>query len=238
MQFSAILESKPSNSSGEPTQGGASVSFIISKNPRTLSLEENSSFYTTEVMDFWRPIYKSEALFDGKLSAYTYLKSLDITFHDYLEKSKLKKSEIDYFCFHCPFGKMVRKAARQIGDVDIEDTILYNTIIGNSCSASLYMCFVSLLDNSKKDLSNKRIGFFSYGSGSVAEFFSGKISEGYKNYLFSDENKKSLDSRSEISFEEYEMFRKNEFDRNDVYENCGSVRFSGIVDDKRIYERV
>lgn len=226
-----------SNSSGEPTQGGAAVACVISQNPRILSLEPISTAYTTEVMDFWRPVYKDEALFDGKLSAYNYLKSLEITFGDFLKKSNLSKSNIDHFCFHCPFCKVVRKSAKQIGGIDVEKTLIYNAIIGNSCSSSLYMSFISLLDNSEEDLSDKRIGFFSYGSGSVAEFFSGHIINGYKKLISSEGNKNSLSSRLEISFEEYEAFRKNKSVSKN-YENVGNVKLSGIIDDKRIYEKI
>ena len=226
-----------SDSSGEPTQGGAAVAMVISQNPRILSLEPFSSVYTTDVMDFWRPTYKEEALFDGKLSAYNYLKSLEITFSEFLKKSALSKSDIDRFCFHCPFCKVVKKAAKQVGNIDVEKTLIYNRIIGNSCSSSLYVSFISLLDHENEDLSEKRIGFFSYGSGSVAEFFSGCMVQGYKNLLSSEENRNSLSSRLEISFDEYEAFRKNEpISKN--YENIGNVKLSGMIEDKKNYEKI
>lgn len=223
------------DSSGEPTQGGAAVAAIISKDPRLMILEPYSAVCTREVMDFWRPIYKKDALFDGKLSAQNYLESLKITFAEYLKKSGLTKSDLDYFCFHCPFCKMVRKAAKLLAVDNIDNSIVYNSIVGNSCSASLYVSLISLLDNCSEDLTSKRIGLFSYGSGSVAEFFSGRIVENYREVLFSDDNRKQLSSRSEISFEEYEAFRTDSpIDRH--YENAGNVFLKTIENDKRIYE--
>ncbi len=229
----------PSNSSGEPTQGGGAVAMIVSESPRILELEPYSSVFTKEVMDFWRPIYKSEALFDGKLSAYNYLELLKITFDKYIKKSRLSKKDIDYFCFHCPFCKMAQKVARQIGDIDIHYTTIYNSVIGNSCSASLYISFISLLDNCLNDLTEKRIGFFSYGSGSVAEFFSGKVVPGYKRVLLSQRHKKDLEERIEISFEDYELFRKNTLPSNSKnYVNIGNLTLSNIIDDKRYYSKI
>lgn len=226
-----------SDTSGEPTQGGAAVAFIVSQNPRLLNIEPVSSVYSEEIMDFWRPIDKKEAIFDGKLSAYQYLRSLDIVFNDYLKQSGLSKTDIDYFCFHSPFGKMVRKAAKQIGYTDIENLLKYNSVIGNSCSASLYVGFISLLDHQAEDMSEKRIGFYSYGSGSVAEFFTGRMAPGYQKMLSSESNKTFLANRMEISFEEYETFRKFASDYK-RYENAGSLKLTGVIDDKRIYKKI
>ena len=53
-------------SPGEATQGCGAAALVISANPRLLSLEEPTGFYTEDVMDFWRPNYRSEALVDGK----------------------------------------------------------------------------------------------------------------------------------------------------------------------------
>jgi hydroxymethylglutaryl-CoA synthase len=232
-----ILKYSP-GSSGEATQGGAAVAMIISGNPRMLSVEKHSGIHTEDVMDFWRPIESREAFFDGKLSAYNYLKSMEISFKKYMEKSQILSSEIDYACFHAPFGKMAIKAARQIfRGKSIADTLVYNNVIGNSGSASLYICLVSLLDNSIDNLSSRRIGFYSYGSGSVAEYFSGIVCAGYSNLLSSQENILMLTNRIEISFEEYEKFCLEKRVDYNSYENIGSVKLSGIENGRRVYEK-
>lgn len=221
----------PQRSSGEPTQGGAAVAMIISANPRILEIESYCGVHTEDVMDFWRPAKSDEAFFDGKLSAYTYLKSMDIAFNEYLAKSKLSTAEIDYACFHAPFGKMAIKAARQIfPGKNISDSLIYNEVIGNSCSASLYICLASLLENTADDISGKRIGLYSYGSGSVGEYFSGLVSDSYKNVLFAEHHKKILANRIEIPFFEYEHGMQN------CCENIGTVRLDRIENGKRIYK--
>ncbi|PWG68192.1 hydroxymethylglutaryl-CoA synthase, partial [Enterobacter mori] len=58
------------------------------------------------------------------------------------------------------------------------------------------------------------IGLFSYGSGSVGEFFSGKLVEGYQEALDIQGHKDLLNNRTEISVEAYESF----FNRFDALE--------------------
>lgn len=224
------------NTSGEPTQGGAAVAIVVSKDPRIAELESYSGVYSTEIMDFWRPTYATEAIFDGKLSAHNYLKSMDICFERYLSSSKLSTQHIDYACFHSPFCKMARKANRQLfPDKNIDNSLVYNELIGNSCSASLYICLISLLDNTSEDMSGKRVGMFSYGSGSVAEYFSLIVCKGYEKMLTAKANREMLHSRVEVSFEEYELFRNNQKLQEKVYENVGKITLTGIVNDRREY---
>lgn len=227
-------------SSGEPTQGGAAVAMVIAHNPRIMSIERHFGVHTNDIMDFWRPVNAGEALFDGKLSAYNYLKSLEITFARYLQKSGLSAAEIDYACFHAPFGKMAIKAAKQISKENkVKNTLIYNELIGNSCSSALYICLMSLLDHSENELSGKRVGMYSYGSGSVAEYFSGIVSDEYKTMLSPNENRKMLDDRIEISFKEYEHFCKvgNINLSDNTYKNIGNVRLATIKNGSRIYEQ-
>jgi hydroxymethylglutaryl-CoA synthase len=229
----------PPNTSGEPTQGGAAVAFIVSQNPRILEIEPWAGVHADDVMDFWRPARLNEALFDGKLSAYNYLKSMDICVERYFKKSNLKTFDIDYTCFHAPFGKMARKANNQLfKHKSIDETLIYNSVIGNSCSASLFICFASLLDNAKNDLAGKRIGFFSYGSGSVAEFFSGIVVADYKKELRAQENRKMLSDRIEISFAEYEELCDDNFCTFHHYQNVGDVALVGVKDNRRTYKRI
>ncbi len=51
--------------------------------------------------------------------------------------------------------------------------------IGNSYTASLYFCLVSLLGDVSLDLCDKTVLFFSYGSGCAASLFSASITPAY-----------------------------------------------------------
>jgi hydroxymethylglutaryl-CoA synthase len=237
---SDILKYTP-ETSGEPTQGGAAVALVVGTNPQIATLEQHSGIHTVDVMDFWRPLEEKEALFDGKLSAQNYLTSLGLTFNRYLEKSHIDATAIERMCFHAPFGKMAIKACARIFDAKtIGDTLIYNEIMGNSCSASLYICLLSLLDNSQEDLSGKRVGLYSYGSGSVAEYFSCIIEDSYASMLTAEANRKMLENRIELPFDEYENLycsRSPAPDQYRRYENIGFVTLSAIKNGQRIYER-
>lgn len=228
-------------SSGEPTQGGAAVAMVISETPRIAYIEPFSGVYTTDIADFWRPVAATEAKFDGKLSAQSYLRSLGFCLEEYKKQSHCESnldSFIDYCCFHAPFNKMAIKAAQQsFRTKDPTDSLIYNALIGNSCSASLYICLISLLDNCAENLSGKRIGMYSYGSGCVAEYFSLIVLDGYRNWLNPIENEEHLEEREEISFEEYEEICSGK-KGNKNYKTSGNVALIEIVEGYRKYQAV
>jgi len=202
-------------SPGEATQGCGAVAMLISDNPRILEIAPEVGNHTEDVMDFWRPNYRSNALVDGKYSTKIYLKSLKRSWENFTEQSSVTYADIDYFCYHLPFGKMAQKAHSQLARVNksgqtpeqleqqIEPTLLYNRAIGNSYTASMYIGLCSLLENSSQDLSAKRIGLFSYGSGCVAEFFTGVVQPGYQAALHQQKHQRLLRERTELSYEEY-----------------------------------
>ncbi len=199
---------------GEPTQGCGSCAILIQSNPRLLALESGSGLYTDHVMDFWRPNYLDTALVDGKFSTKVYLTALENCWNEYTNKTGRAFHDHARFCYHLPFCKMAEKAHERlikqngIGEntSPLHHALTYTKHIGNSYSASLYFGLASLLENEPEDLSDQRIGFFSYGSGCVAEFFSGIVQPGYKDSLRMEEHKALFDSRQRISCSEYEQF--------------------------------
>lgn len=207
------------NSPGEPTQGCGAIAMIISKDPRTLSIDEHSGVFAESAMDFWRPNYKTEPVVDGKLSINLYLHALKNSLNNYIEVSGKSFKDLDYFCYHVPFPKMVKKAhtilykafnKKMINNHELEEStklqLLYPKLVGNTYTASLYMSFLSLIENTKQDLSNKNCGFYSYGSGYIGEFFSGVIQPNYELYLDGQLNKKMIEDRTILTVIEYEEF--------------------------------
>ena len=64
-------------SPGEPTQGAGAVALLLTQRPRLLELEPGvSGSYAKEVDDFWRPLYRKDAVVDGHLSVQCYLDAL------------------------------------------------------------------------------------------------------------------------------------------------------------------
>ena len=63
-----------------------------------------------------------------------------------------------------------------------EDAVYYNRYVGNIYTGSLYLSLISLLEN-RTLTPGQTIGLFSYGSGSVGEFFSATVVEGFEQHL-------------------------------------------------------
>lgn len=241
------------DTSGEATQGCGAVAMLISAEPRILEIEPGSGYFTDDVMDFWRPNHRSTALVDGKYSTKVYLNSLKQAWEHFTEQTERTFQDIDYFCYHIPFTKMAEKAhktlVKKVGakldqaqfDAQTLPSQLYNRIVGNCYSASLFVGFISLLDNVKDNLEGKRVSFFSYGSGCVAEFFTGILQTGYQSVLMTESHLKQINERQQLDYQQYLNFyhgtdytvSNTEFARN----NRGPYRLAGIEDDKRYYEQ-
>ncbi len=240
------------NSTGEATQGCGAAAILISANPRLVEIHPESGNYTEDVMDFWRPNYRSTALVDGKYSTKIYLKSLKLAWQHYQEVSGARFEEMDYFCYHLPFTRMAEKSQTQLArftksdataealNAKIEPSLHYNRIIGNSYTASMYIGLNSLLDNAREDLAGKRIGFFSYGSGCVAEFFSGTVVAGYQQHLHREHHRRLLQQRTELSYPQYLELYNFEYptdggDHLFPEQTRGRFRLAAIQQHKRIY---
>lgn len=206
------------NTPGEPTQGCGAVAIILSVSPRLVVIEPHQGVVADHVMDFWRPNYLNEAVVDGKYSTKVYLNTLLKCWEDYARQSGHRFMDHSRFCYHIPFTRMAEKAHERLAKLcgsdkctkalheQIHSGLIYSRHLGNAYTASLYIGLASLLENDPEDLSSKRIGFFSYGSGCVGEFFSGIIQCGYQKALFFNEHSSLLASRKKLSYEEYEAF--------------------------------
>lgn len=240
-------------SPGEATQGCGAVAILVSANPRLVSIDPECGYYTEDVMDFWRPNYRSEALVDGKYSTMVYIHALVESWKQYAEVSGRSLSDFDRFCYHIPFTKMAEKAhqklcrkfkvevGREQMQALLEDSLRYSRITGNCYSGSMYVGLTSLLDHSEEDLGGRRIGLYSYGSGCVGEFFSGVVQPGYRDFIYADQHRNLLANRMELTYQQYEdifNYGVPTDGREYVFPQykTGPFRFSGISQHKREYE--
>ncbi|RQX47151.1 hydroxymethylglutaryl-CoA synthase [Staphylococcus capitis] len=206
------------NSGGEPTQGAGAVAMMISHEPSILTLNDDAVAYTEDVYDFWRPTGHKYPLVAGALSKDAYIKSFQESWNEYARRQGKTLSDFESLCFHVPFTKMGKKALDSIIDnadettqerlkSGYEDAVYYNRYVGNIYTGSLYLSLISLLET--RDLKGgQTIGLFSYGSGSVSEFFSATLVDGFEKHLDIEGHKALLNNRTEVSVEEYESFFK------------------------------
>lgn len=240
------------NTPGESTQGAGAVALVISKNPKLLALEEESAYLTEDIMDFWRPVYSDTAFVDGKFSNEQYILFFNKVWERYKEKTSLGLKDFSAICFHLPYTKMGLKALRTILEEGTEEeqtrlkmhyqtSTLYNRIVGNIYTGSLYLSLLSLLEQSESLEAGSRIGLYSYGSGAVGEFFTGILQPKYKDYLYTKQHQQLFDARKEVSVEAYEAIFEDTLPSDgtdaDLTEACdpAAIYLAGIENNKRIY---
>ncbi|MCP4929253.1 MAG: hydroxymethylglutaryl-CoA synthase, partial [Gammaproteobacteria bacterium] len=136
-------------SPGEATQGCGAVAMLVTSNPRIIELDAETGVHTEDVMDFWRPNYRSTALVDGKYSTKVYLRSVRAAWQDFQLQSDLKFPDFHYFCYHLPFSRMAQKAHNHLSSSNhhrlsqtelehqIEASLVYNRTTGNSYTAAM-----------------------------------------------------------------------------------------------------
>lgn len=241
-------------SPGEPTQGAGAVALLVAAHPRVLALDPEAGFYTEDIMDFWRPNYREEALVDGKYSTRMYLTTLIEAWNNYKTAAGRGLPDHAHFCFHLPFTKIAYKSYARLCKADgvaeppkeelerlLDYALRYNRQTGNTYAACVYEAFCSLLDNAPAALDDQRIGFFSYGSGCMAEFFSGVVQRGYREHLFADQHRALLDTRVPVTYRQYEDIFNYGVPRDGADHvfapyRGGAFRLAGIKDHKRRYE--
>ena len=165
-------------------------------------------------MDFWRPLYATEALVDGKYSTNVYIEFFLQTFTRYQQLTGRELADFAALTFHMPFTKMGKKGLEGLLK-DRNDEVaqrlrtqltasqLFSRQVGNLYTGSLYLSLMSLLQNS--DLrAGSRIGLFSYGSGAEGEFYTGILEDGYEHYM--NNIQEELKHRHQVSVAEYENY--------------------------------
>lgn len=199
---------------GEVTQGAGAVAMLITAEPRILAIERTSVAYSQDVMDFWRPLYATEAMVDGKYSTNVYIDFFKHTLNRYEKLTDRKLDDFGAIAFHLPFTKMGKKALEAVlGERDdqtawrLRKALLasqnYSRRVGNLYTGSLYLSLMSLLQNDPDLKAGERIGLFSYGSGAEGEFYSGILQPGYQEQLSNVAG--DLSERQLISIAAYEQ---------------------------------
>lgn len=209
----------------EPSGGAGSVALLVSDQPHVFQIDVGATgYYGYEVMDTCRPTADGDAG-DSDLSLLSYLDCCENAFLEYQKRVEGAdyRTTFDYLAFHAPFGGMVKGAHRNImGKVtdakpkEIEEDfnrrvmpgLDYCQRVANIMGATALLSLVSTIANGNFD-TPKRIGCFSYGSGCCSEFFSGVVRKEGQERLKAFKIKEKLDSRYEMTIEEYEQLLVN-----------------------------
>lgn len=238
-------------SSGEPTQGAGAVAMLITADPALLVLDPVTGVYTADISDFWRPNYRSTAIVDGKSSVTAYMDAVTGAWEDYRSRGGRAFEDVATICYHQPFTKMAVKAHRQLAAANgvkltppeaaeaLADTTVYNRVVGNSYTASIYVALLSLIDR-RDDLAGQAVAFASYGSGSVAEVFTGVVQPGYRDAARTARTQEILDARAPLDYAGYVELHEASEPRDGSAKELpvttkGRYRLAGYRDYQRIY---
>lgn len=236
---------------GEVTQGGGAVAMMVTANPRVMVFGDTNVVMTKDIMDFWRPLYRTEALVDGKFSTQVYIDFFQACWQRYRQLTGRSLADFEGFLFHLPFTKMGRKAlASELGDREDEiasrywnilaASQIYSRRVGNLYTGSLYLSLLSVLNNGQLEAGNQ-LGLFSYGSGAEGEFYTGTLVAGFENFIAHPDE--FLDQRRQVPVAEYEQLFGQQLGMNseditfDVSRDSAEFVLAGQTAHKRIYQR-
>ncbi|MBF0775225.1 hydroxymethylglutaryl-CoA synthase [Streptococcus azizii] len=239
-------------SGGEPTQGAGAIAMLVTADPSIMVLNNDNVCQTRDIMDFWRPNDDKYPRVDGKFSTEQYTDCLTTTFDYYIKQSGKKLTDFTALCLHIPFAKQGLKGLQAICQNDeqtlnrlterFHEAIVYNQVVGNIYTGSIFLSLLSLLENSQALKAGDAVLFYSYGSGAVCEIFSGTLVEGYRNQLVTN-RLELLKARKRLSVSEYErvFFEEIKLDEdgntiNLLADDC-PFALQAVEQHKRIYRK-
>jgi 3-hydroxy-3-methylglutaryl CoA synthase len=198
----------------EAAEGAGAVAFSMSREPRLLALDERTGIAAREVYDVTRPTPTLERANAG-LSLGAYLDLLEAAFLDYQAQTGASLDDFAWLAFHTPLVPLVERGHRLIYELCHEDaerseiardfekrvhpSVSFCQETGNLYGGSLYEALAGLISFG----ASGRVGMYSYGSGSCAEFFSGTILPGARDIVARHRIGERLQARREVGFEEY-----------------------------------
>jgi hydroxymethylglutaryl-CoA synthase len=135
----------------------------------------------------------------------------------------------------------------------VEKSFKIPKAVGNTYSSTVYTCLMSLILDDEGLVPGDRIGIYSYGSGSCAEFYSAILLPGGKEYMKSINIDGHLNARMPLSVEQFDhlaRLRSSHADKptfetdltypegwyDKYYKGKGFLTFRGSNEFRRKYE--
>ena len=206
--------------------GGMAAAALISNQPRILELEPmKKGTWTTNVYDTFRPSARHE-LGNNEVSLFTYIDALEGAYQNYTE---LNPDDVDfdeyftYNVYHTPFAGMAFQAHRTLCNLarprkkaeiresfeeKVFPSLRFARRVGSTYGASNFAALLSLVAGLPAPKGGERVGFFSYGSGAIGEFYSGILQSEAKEEVDSLHIDEALGNRREVSVDEYEEIER------------------------------
>jgi hydroxymethylglutaryl-CoA synthase len=215
-------------STAEVTQGAGAAALLVETGPRLLELELDSvGLYSSDVDDFFRPLGCAVARVKGAYSLKCYGESLEGAFVDHCRRLGRDPRAVlegtDMIVLHTPFhnlpelmmlrllGHFLGLGAEE-GKEFLRDRGLYASAapvarIGNTYTASLYLCLAALLEDRLRLEGDRVVGrsvlMASYGSGNTMVVVRGRVAAGASEVIRRWSIEGLLHCPDETGWEEY-----------------------------------
>ncbi len=257
----------------EYSLGAGAIALLISDKPDFAVIESGKSgIHTHEVTDVIRPLPWKEIPFDVEASLFSYMDGLECAFEEYSKcvEGDFDENYFDYNLYHVPFPGIAKEAHKVLlelqGQFDKEQWLksfnkkvlpglYYSQHIGATYAGSIFLSIFSLVQYAEDIKADDRIGIYSYGSGSCAEFFSVLISRKAKEIISQQAAQldRLLEKRYDLSVAQYETLENartevlqqinfipdfSAFDNfyQQFYQNSGLLVLKEIKDHRRLYD--
>jgi hydroxymethylglutaryl-CoA synthase len=252
--------------------GGVAAALLVSNDPKVLEFElDKKGTWTTNIYDTFRPSARHE-VGNNEVSLFTYMDALEGSYNHFLQQFDSAPDFDTYFkynIYHTPFPGMAFQAHRTLCNINrprkkaeikesfnqkVMPVLRYARRLGSTYGSSNFVGLCSVIKSADDLQAGDRLSFFAYGSGAIGEFYSGRV--GYEARKMIDQAKidEALDSRREVTVDEYEMVEKSREDiieaqnftpdfsildgfYQDHYEGSGLLVLKEVKDFYRTYER-
>jgi hydroxymethylglutaryl-CoA synthase len=174
----------------EPVLGAAGLALLVSQEPRLAAIDPGwNGVYAHEVADIFRPAPGVETG-NADESLLSYLDAVELTYDAYVQRVGHAVDFDRFFAanvYHVPFGGLaqrahLRLARREMGLSKAEAerhwerkskaSLTFNRRTGGVYGAATFLALAGLVESSPALAAGDRVGIYSYGSGSCAEFYS------------------------------------------------------------------
>ena len=201
--------------------GGSAAAILISDNPKVVEYETQlRGTWSHDEYDTFRPTAREE-MGNNEVSLYSYQDAVEGAYGQYLEQIGKESVEDDYFkwhVYHMPFPGMallghrtvckingVRKKSQIQENFDrkVLPALSYAKRVGSTYGGSNFVGLCGLIMHGDVKPGD-RIGFFSYGSGYLGEFYSATVCPEARETVAAMKIDEKLDARRMVSVEQYE----------------------------------
>ncbi|WP_149263334.1 hydroxymethylglutaryl-CoA synthase family protein [Actinomadura sp. K4S16] len=201
----------------ESAEGMGATAMVVSTEPRVLGLDAARGFASKEVYDVARPTH-THTVVDSELSLSAYLDLAEIAWSDYrCQDGAAAYDDLDHLACHTPLAPLVRQAHLLFAEESSADvppaeqferkvapSLRYCQKIGNTFSGCLFVALAGLIDGAPDADTGRRVGLYSYGSGSSAAFFSGVLRSEARARLARHDIPSALMARRRVDVRTYE----------------------------------